>query len=142
MDTSNWQFDPKALVMRLLEEAAENGELARYAERNDLTYEDAMIAFAEREFAPYRKIAEKYSEKRRALELAQHPEYVPHATPVEADDEAAIQLSLGTFAKLEESPPVDPDDARLNRRAEAYVKRHNVGYEAALTAVLEGEVNA
>ena len=54
---ANWEFDPEQYCLRRLEEAAADGELQQFADWRGLSYEDAIDAFIEKEWAPTRRSA-------------------------------------------------------------------------------------
>ncbi len=57
---NDWTPNTQAYIRRWVEEAAESGEIDRRAERNGISYGDAMIQLAEELEKPYKAIEEKY----------------------------------------------------------------------------------
>ncbi len=143
--TKEWKLDTDKWLEEQLERRALDGAIERRAERNNLSYGDAMLEEAAELERPFREIRARNASKpvtldedeidRRARSYADK-----HSTTYELGLDAVIGTTPGAqrSVELEEAAlPVDDTDAAINHRAETYAKRHNCAYEVALTAVLE-----
>ncbi len=151
MSSKDWQPDPKAYVARWLEEAAEDGTIERRAERDNISYGDAMIQLAEELERPYKEIEEKRAKERPMLVPLDEGEIDRRARSY-ADKHGvsytiALDAVIGTTpgsqraVELEEAPlRVDDTDEAINHKAEDYARRQGVSFAVALEAVLQAEV--
>ncbi len=160
MRNREWKPDTNAHIQRWVEEAAADGEIDLRAKRLGVSYGDAVISLAEELERPYKEIEEQ--RRKRLAAAAPGEEEIhrlatayaeKHGCPYPAALDAVLLACSSPGAasrpvvELEEDAPerpcvVDEADAALNRRAEEHAKRKGCSYEAALDAVLEGEIRA
>ncbi len=140
-----WRLDTNAWIEEQLEKKAKNGDIAYRAERDGISYGDAMIALAEEIDRPFREIRARNASKPVTLDEDEIDRRArSYADKHDVSYTIALDALIGPTpgaqrsVELEEAAlPVDDTDAAINHRAETYAKRHNCAYEVALTAVLE-----
>ncbi len=153
MSKQEWKPNTNAHIQRWVEEAAADGEIDLRAKRLGISYGDAVISLAEELERPY-KVIEEQRRKRLAAAAPDEEEIDRKARAYADRHEVGYEVALdavldsvfgapGPVEPAQDGAPervrVDPEDAALNRRAEALAQRRGCSYGVALEAILEEE---